>query len=284
MLPRIVISVSLAALAVSLPLSAHAEPAQASSGELDLHGWTDTAGVGAQAAVRESVTRVRQVPRRTTRPACSSSTVPPDGVLFLEHFALLGLTGLQRGTEPGRWLIRRCVDPERGETSDVRWAAPPASRTAPPIALARQALGYAPLALPAIGISPAANLDQLVNVPTWLWIDPAAWVPTSTNASAGGVTVTTTATPQRVKWETGDGDQVSCDGPGTAYDPTRPDAEPGCSHTYRRPAPQVVLTATIEWSARWTTSGGDGGDLGVVRRSASVPLRVAEAQAINTQP
>ena len=43
-------------------------------------------------------------------------------------------------------------------------------------ALARQTLG---LPSPVIRSSPAQNALQLTNLPTWLWINPAEWVPES---------------------------------------------------------------------------------------------------------
>ena len=277
---RVIAAALLAATSWHAPSAlADPEPGQDS----DLRGWTDSVGVGAEALLRSRTPPRPRVRRAVRAQPCRSLNVPDEASLYIEHFYYLGLTGLPRGAEPGRWVLRSCPTAEGAETSTVRWAVqpPPRSQT---VALARRALGYAPLQLPVIGVSPAPDLDQLVNVITWLWIDPAAWVPTSTSASTGGITVTTTATPTRVVWDTGDAVQVVCDGPGTPYDPRRPDAIPTCSHTYRRPAEQVVLTATVEWSVSWTATSGEGGDLGVVRRSTSVPLRVAEVQAVNAQP
>ena len=58
-------------------------------------------------------------------------------------------------------------------------------------ALARQTLG---LASPVIRSSPAQNALQLTNLPTWLWINPAEWVPESKTATVPGESVTATAT------------------------------------------------------------------------------------------
>jgi hypothetical protein len=43
--------------------------------------------------------------------------------------------------------------------------------------------------------SPAQNALQLTNLPTWLWINPAEWVPESKTATVPGESVTATATP-----------------------------------------------------------------------------------------
>jgi len=165
-------------------------------------------------------------------------------------------------------------------TGTVVWS--PQRTPVDPVALAQQALQYVPLSPPLIGMSPAPGRDQLVNVATWLWVDPAAWAPVSASASAGGVRVTTTATPVRVVWDMGDGAAVTCPGPGTPYDPAHPAATPSCSYTYRRPGERLAVTATVEWSVRWVSTSGAGGDLGVARRASSVPVRVAESQAVNT--
>src|SRR5207244_3829971 len=105
-----------------------------------------------------------------------------------------------------------------------------------------------------------------------------------------GITVTVTAEPQRVVWDMGNGDQITC-GPGTPYDPSKPEADQqtDCSYTYRyssaaQPNERYVITATVEWVATWTAAGAPGGgSLGVVRRSSSVAVRVAEAEAINEE-
>jgi hypothetical protein len=110
--------------------------------------------------------------------------------------------------------------------------------------------------------------------------------------SVPGITVTVTAVPERVVWDMGDGTRVTCGGPGTAYNASVPDEQQStdCSNTYRRTSARESgksfrVRATIQWRATWTVTGAPGGgDLGVVpRSSASVPLRVGEAQAVNTQ-
>ena len=89
--------------------------------------------------------------------------------------------------------------------------------------------------------------------------------------------------------EFGSGDTVTCTGPGTPYDTNRPSSEQhtDCSYTYRhssagQPGEHYVVTATVEWAATWTVTGAPGGgNLGIVRRSSSVSIRVAEAEALN---
>src|SRR5437588_771114 len=70
---------------------------------------------------------------------------------------------------------------------------------------------------PTVNLNPAATQDQLVELPTWLWIDPNQWRPVSATATAGPVSSTVTATPKHVVWKMGDGFSVICNGPGTPY-------------------------------------------------------------------
>ncbi len=83
---------------------------------------------------------------------------------------------------------------------------------------------------PVIHLNPAG--DQLVNLATWLWIDPGAMQVPPASVDAGPVTV----------------------------------------------------TATVEWAAACTVTGAPGGGpLPGLQRSASRPIRVAEAQAVKTR-
>jgi hypothetical protein len=73
----------------------------------------------------------------------------------------------------------------------VQTLACPIAGAAPPdpavlAALARQTLG---LPSPVIRSSPAQNALQLTNLPTWLWINPAEWVPESKTATVPGESI-----------------------------------------------------------------------------------------------
>jgi len=153
-------------------------------------------------------------------------------------------------------------------------------------ALARQTLG---LPSPVIRSSPAQNALQLTNLPTWLWINPAEWVPESKTATVPGESVTATATPVSVTWHPGDGSMVTCQGAGTPY--TSADnpaaASPDCGHTYTsssagQPGGAFQATATITWDVTWQGAGGAGGVLAPLFTTAVAAFRVAESQALNT--
>jgi hypothetical protein len=195
--------------------------------------------------------------------------------------------GQQPGTEDGAFYRRIC-DTGTGQTSaSIVWLpAPPAID---PQVLARQALDRTPIPSPEIRLNPPAGQDQVVNVPTWMWIDPTAWAPVSATASAGSVTVTATATPTSVSWDMGNGDVVVCAGPGTPYDhsASAEDQQSDCSYTYRRssasrPTGAFTMQVTMTWGVTWTATGAPGGgSLGVAQRTTASPVRVAEIQAVN---
>ncbi|HSK95149.1 MAG TPA: hypothetical protein VK891_00905 [Euzebyales bacterium] len=122
----------------------------------------------------------------------------------------------------------------------------------------------------------------------WLWIDADQWEPLRTSATAGPVTSTVTATPTRVTWDMGNGDEVACDGPGRPYHERyaeQPEAT-DCSYTYRlssagQPDEAYRVTATVHWELTWDTSGATGGgSLGSVPMSTTWPARVAQIQAL----
>ncbi|WP_460344239.1 hypothetical protein [Actinoallomurus acanthiterrae] len=97
-----------------------------------------------------------------------------------------------------------------------------------------------------------------------------------------------TATPRRLVIKPGsDLPPVSCDGPGTTYDPAKPAStqHTDCSYTYRRssvaePGAVYRVTVTVVWSGAWTGSGGAGGTLPDISRSTVFGLKVAEGQGL----
>lgn len=139
--------------------------------------------------------------------------------------------------------------------------------------------------LPGVQTSPPAGADQLVNLPTWLWVDD--WNPVSTSASEAGLTVTVTATPASVTWDMGPG-QVEC-GAGVAWNPGLREEQQSsdCTYTYTRssydqPDLKYFASATMRWDVTWTASNGESGGLGQSERTTAFRMRVAEGQAVIT--
>jgi hypothetical protein len=86
----------------------------------------------------------------------------------------------------------------------------------------------------------------------------------------------------------GNGDVVTCTGPGTSWAKGDAGPSPDCGYTYtrssaRQPGKTYKVTATVDWTATYTVTGAPGGGpLPGLQRTASRPVRVAEAQALNT--
>lgn len=143
------------------------------------------------------------------------------------------------------------------------------------------------LRLPEVTIAASPAEDQLVNLPTWLWLS-GGWEEVSANASVPGVSVTAVARPRSVTWSMGDGGSVTCGGPGTPFvsgrDPRRD--SPDCGYTYRtssagKRADAYTVTVTVTWTVTWS-GAGQGGTFPNMTTSASAAFRVAESQGIAT--
>jgi hypothetical protein len=191
-----------------------------------------------------------------------------------------------------------CDDTQSGtQVTQTVWITSSQPTTTPPVdpyALAVQAENSITLPAPSIHLDPWGT--SVVNLATWLWVDPALWHDDSVSASAGTVTATAVARPVAVVWSTGDGGQVTCGGPGVAYQPSEPEAwqSTDCSHVYAetsagQPSPDgdpddaaFTVTATVVWSVTWESTGVPGGGvLPTLYTTSSVPLRVAQVESVN---
>ena len=158
-----------------------------------------------------------------------------------------------------------------------------------PGGLAQLAVRYLRLPGPVIRSSPAPGALQLTRLPVWLWVAANTWQPRSKTAQVPGESVTATATPVLAAWAMGDGNTVTCKGPGTAYaagdNPSA--ASPTCGYTYEassagQPDGAYRVTVTITWDITWTGPAGAGGALAPLQTVAAAEFRVAESQALNT--
>jgi hypothetical protein len=192
-------------------------------------------------------------------------------------------TGAQ---EPGAAYRPACPGDPPGSQRALVWI--PDSQAPGPAALGQIAVSRLVLPRPEIELSPPLPGPQLVMLPTWLWVDSEWWGVRAASASVPGVvTVTATAEPTRVVWETGDGGRYVC-GRGTRYEPAidPAGASPDCGHVYRRssagePAGSFSLTATVSWRVSWS-GGGASGTAGPLFSSVSVPVRVVQSRSVNT--
>lgn len=176
-------------------------------------------------------------------------------------------------------------------------AAPAVPTAAPPAAvLAAQAIGELGLPSPTLGMSPAGT--GYVNLPEWLWIDPSIWHPYTVTVSAsnplGTTSVTATATPVDVVWDTGDTTAATvCYGPGTPYNPNEPPAgqTTSCAHTYVESSlgqlspdanpndSAFVVTATIQWQVSWAGTDGSTGTTSLTTTNTA-SLRIEQIEAV----
>jgi len=154
---------------------------------------------------------------------------------------------------------------------------------------------YGELRVPSLSpaTAPPSGHDGLVGLPEWFWVPSTAWHPRSITVRAGPVWARVTATPVGLTFEPGtDISPVTCQGPGTAYNPSEPAASQHthCSYTYVEPSvglPGSVYQAsvTITWRVVWVGSGGAGG---VLAPALSVPVAltipVAQGEALVTTP
>lgn len=216
--------------------------------------------------------------------ASTSGGVRVASVTFRPHDAALAQEPGQRGA----WYVYRCSG---SGGRDALYRAPvwiPDGATPEPLPspaeLARQARSQLRLSPPRIDSSPAGT--QLVNLPTWLWLDRATWQPQSATASVPGMAVTATATPTSTSWSMGDGSTLTCSGPGAPFpaggDPHA--ASPDCGHTYHRssaaePNEQFPATATVRWRITYSGAGASGA-LPDLTTTGSASFPVTEAQAL----
>jgi hypothetical protein len=149
--------------------------------------------------------------------------------------------------------------------------------------------------------------STVVNVSTWLWIDPSIWHTYAATAQAGPIVATAWAYPEAVSWQADwnfpapsedpehsttlapEHLRLVCDGPGTPYRPAVPlgAQSTGCSAVFAEPTlgTRQPLRATVTWVVHWavsSTAGVVGGEglLPPVTSSRAVPLRVMQVESI----
>ncbi|WP_327714029.1 ATP/GTP-binding protein [Streptomyces sp. NBC_00490] len=189
----------------------------------------------------------------------------------------------------GTGAVYRVVCPETGRIGVV-WISEgtdPAVPAIDPEVLARQAVDKMKLAGPDVA-SPRAAGKYTVGVPVWMWVNQSAttYGPNTASATAGGVTVTATASVSKIVWRMGDGATVTCTGPGTAYQASDGMAKsPTCGHTYMRSSVskadgKYTLTATSTWTVDWQVNGGgEAGQFTEIRQSQA-QVAIGELQVV----
>jgi hypothetical protein len=186
----------------------------------------------------------------------------------------------------GRWLEYRCNG--RGSVEVGGSPLAPEGGLVDPRQLALDAVSSVRIDAPVIRTSPAETGRLYVRVPTWLWVETEWWQGYEATASTGRVTSTVRAVPVSVSWNPGDGNTVTCSGPGIAWRPGTAEDATACSHTYTsssvgRPGGRFDLSATVTLDVSWTSNVDESGTLDPISRSASRSVEVGEIQAVGTR-
>ncbi len=146
-----------------------------------------------------------------------------------------------------------------------------------------------------VELNPGAT-EQVVNLPTWVWLDGARFEPVEVTARIDGYDVwaTTRAEPVSLTLDPGTEDAelhpssgecaINDDGTiGEPYTDGRSDETPPCGITYLRGTHATGaydLTASLTWEVSWEGSGGSGGDLPDGVFETTHEITVDEVQAI----
>ncbi|MFD9735714.1 hypothetical protein [Umezawaea sp. NPDC059074] len=193
--------------------------------------------------------------------------------------------GQQPAGEGGWFMVLCSPDGKDPDSHGPVWIAKgaEATPTLTPAQVAQMARNR--LRLPEVVIAASPSNEQLVNLPTWLWLE-GGWQQVTATAGVPGVSVTAVATPTSVTWSMGDGGSLVCETAGSAF-PTGgdPAAEsPDCGYTFRtsssgQPEDAFPVTATVSWTVNWS-GAGQTGTFPNMAMSTSTSFRVAEVQAI----
>ncbi|MGK5520426.1 hypothetical protein ACSNN9_13850 [Micromonospora sp. URMC 107] len=193
--------------------------------------------------------------------------------------------------EGKQWYLRSCSGSGLGTQTPVLLDAPPPGFGAPPDPeeLARRALAKITIATPRIAVAPRRSKGPgLVGLPVWMWgsngDDPRYFGPIQqASETERGLTVEITATFDRIVWDMGNGDQVTCSDAGTAYRADGPRAgrrSPDCGYHSGYPkAGDYRVRATTYWKVTWE-GGGQSGVIPVNRPTGTIPVRINELQVV----
>lgn len=128
-----------------------------------------------------------------------------------------------------------------------------------------------------------------VNLGLWLAVSNAEPISLVVGDRAGGPWVEVTATLTTSSWDMGNGDIVTCDGPGVVLEPGDPGwdsiDEGPCGYTYREYTSgddRFTVSATATWTVTWVASDGrtNPAPADTIVVTSSAPYRVVEIQTV----
>ncbi|MDN5898567.1 MAG: hypothetical protein L0H74_00690 [Brachybacterium sp.] len=131
-----------------------------------------------------------------------------------------------------------------------------------------------------------------MQIENWMWVPETQWHDLSKTVSVGPVSVTATASPQRVQWDMGD-ESAECSDAGRAWRKGMSDAaKSNCTFAYNSledpEGDSHDVSAQIVYAVSWTCSGacdGQGGDLGevVAPSGETTTIEVRQRQTVVTE-
>jgi enoyl reductase len=197
--------------------------------------------------------------------------------------------------ENGYWYEHVCGSDVPGEqqqailnpAADFVWVpagtAPPGpaftGRMLAEMARSVMVIGHVP-----IDSSPRAGVSATVQLPTWLWAGAARDFVVIATLPGGGLSATVTAhladiqissVPAEATMHPGGGD---CGGRGVAFNGST--GAPPCGVTFGRSAASAQIGLQLIWHITWTSTDGDGGDMGTVPIAQALNFRVQEVQVV----
>ncbi len=204
---------------------------------------------------------------------------------------LLGLTDPEIGASESSYVFISC--PTR-IFNGFFWAVWEEGDPPPPAVIdALAAAARAAIQVP--DVSPQTAPDGLATpfltqLPVWLWIPPASWIPVSGTAALPeiGLAVTATVTPIETEWRTGAevNDVVTC-AAGTPWLPGLEESATDCSATYTETTPpgtSTDLSVTTSYSIAFTCTPGlcdpAGINLPGLAITVTRPVTVTEARGV----
>lgn len=178
-----------------------------------------------------------------------------------------------------------------GTSSGLVWWAEDGEEPVDPVAVATQLRVTIPYELADARIAPPPTYHTYISYKNWLWVESGQWHSVAGSQSVRGATVTLTATPSYVEWTMGNGDTVSCVGPGREWVKGMPENAPtNCSYAYDEmedpKGDTWTVSAQINYTLAWTCTGNCGGatsgDLGSQLAAAgdSTTITVYQRQTV----
>lgn len=144
--------------------------------------------------------------------------------------------------------------------------------------LALKANAEVPVPVPMILTAPPRGKREVINIPTWFWLDDSQWGKRTATATAGGASATVTASAYELLIDPGDDTgTLICHAPWSPYK-KESRRRSNCTHEFKHPG-RYEARVTVNWGADWSGSDGDGGTLPTIGRTVTFPIHVVEARS-----